>query len=153
MRSLSGVPVRALSLALAIAALPVVSWAQQRAPRALSVGLGGGGTIPVGDFANDVKTGWNGLAFFQYQPAAEGPWAVRAEAQYSSAKYTDDFLNFVGATTGDNLTNKVLYVGASALYHVGTGSDVRPYFVGGMGLYELTASLEGARATRKPASA
>lgn len=142
MTSLSRVPVGALSLALAIAALPVASGAQERAPRALSVGLGGGGTVPVGDFANDVKTGWNGLAYFQYQPVSEGPWAVRAEAQYSSAKYTDDFLNFVGATAGDDLTNKVLYAGASALYHVKGGTGVRPYFIGGLGLYELTASLK-----------
>lgn len=141
MRSLPGVPVRALALALAMAAVPVTTEAQSQAPRALSVGLGGGGTVPVGDFANDVKTGWNGIAYFQYQPVAEGPWAVRAEAQYSSAKYTDNFLNDVGATAGEDLTNNVLYVGASALYHMGSGSGVRPYFVGGLGLYELTARL------------
>lgn len=27
--------------------------------RSVSVGLGGGGTVPIGDFADDVKTGWN----------------------------------------------------------------------------------------------
>lgn len=142
MRTPFAVPVRALSLALAIVALPLASGAQQRAPRALSVGIGGGGTVPVGDFANDVKTGWNGLAFFQYQPAGEGPWAVRAEAQYSRAKYTDDFLNYVGASAGDDLSNKVLYVGASALYQLSDGSGVRPYLIGGLGLYELTATLK-----------
>jgi opacity protein-like surface antigen len=115
--------------------------AQQRAPRALSVGVGGGGTVPIGDFANDVKTGWNALGFFQYQPVAEGPWAVRAEALYTRAGYTDDFLADVGATPDDDLRNSVLYVGASALYHVSAGTGVRPYVMGGLGLYELTASL------------
>ena len=132
-----------LTLAFALATVPTLSSAQQRATRALSVGLGGGGTVPLGDFANDVKTGWNGLAHVQYQPAGGGPWAVRAEAQYSGAKYTDDFLGAVGASPGDNLTNNVLSVGASALYHLsGRDGSVRPYLIGGLGLYRLTASLK-----------
>lgn len=130
-----------VALAVAVAALAPAAGAQQRAPRALSVGLGAGGTVPVGDFANDVKTGVHALGYLQYQPAGEGPWAVRAEAQYNLARYTDDFLVDVGATPDDDLENKVLYVGASALYHVHTGSAVRPYLIGGLGLYELTASL------------
>lgn len=119
--------------------------AQQRAPRVLTVGLGGGGTVPVGDFANDVKTGWNGLAYFQYQPVGQGPWAVRAEAQYSGAKYTDDFLSDVGATEDDDLSNSVLYAGVSAVYNLGRPtSAARPYLIGGLGLYQLTARLTDA---------
>jgi opacity protein-like surface antigen len=130
-------------LLLSALALPVAMHAQQAAPRVLSVGIGGGGTVPVGDFANDVKTGWNGLGYFQYQPVAQGPWAVRAEAQLSGSKYTDDFLNDVGAVEGDELTNKVLYAGVSALYNVGPkAGSVRPYLIGGLGLYQLTASLK-----------
>ena len=129
-------------VAALLAAVPAsLAGAQQRAPRALSVGVGGGGTVPVGDFANDVKTGWNVLGFFQYQPVAEGPWAVRAEAQYHRASYTDDFLSDVGASPGDDLRNSVLYVGASALFHLNAGTGVRPYVIGGLGLYELTASI------------
>lgn len=113
-----------------------------RLPRLLSVGVGGGGTVPVGDFAKDVKTGWNGMAFFQYEPLSGAPWAVRAEAQYSKAKYTDDLLADVGATEGDDLSNKVLYVGLSAVYHLARPASVaRPYLVGGLGLYQQTASL------------
>ncbi len=132
---------RLAALVLVLAAGASSAGAQQRAPRALSVGVGGGGTVPLGDFANDVKTGWNALGFFQYQPAGEGPWAVRAEAQYNRASYTDDFLFDVGATPDDELHNSVLYVGVSALYHLNAGTGVRPYVIGGLGLYELTASL------------
>jgi Outer membrane protein beta-barrel domain len=103
--------------------------------------VGGGGTVPIGDFANDVKTGWNAIGFFQYQPVAQGPWAVRAEAQYHRASYTDDFLSDVGALPDDDLRNSVLHVGASALYHLSGSAGVRPYLIGGLGLYELTASL------------
>lgn len=134
-------PAVLLLAALALAGGASHAGAQQRAPRTLTVGVGGGGTVPLGDFANDVKTGWNALGFFQYQPVADGPWAVRAEAQYNRASYTDDFLLDVGATPDDDLRNSVLYVGASALYHLGASGGVRPYLIGGLGLYELTASL------------
>lgn len=134
-------PTRLALVGLVLALTAPGAVAQQRAPRVLSVGIGGGGTVPLGDFANDVKTGWNALGFFQYQPVAEGPWAVRAEAQYSRARYTDDFLLDVGATPDDDLHNSVLYAGVSALYHLNGGNGVRPYVIGGLGLYELTASL------------
>ncbi len=136
-----------VSAALAAAALvaasaPAPAQAPGRLPRILSVGVGGGGTVPVGDFANDVKTGWNGLAFLQYEPLSGNPWAVRAEAQFSRAKYTDALLLDAGATEGDNLSNKVLYVGLSALYHLApAASKARPYLIGGLGLYQQTASL------------
>jgi opacity protein-like surface antigen len=145
----SAVRVPSLLSAIALLALTAVApsqaHAQQRAPRVLTVGLGGGGTVPVGDFANDVKTGWNGLAYLQYQPVGQGPWAVRAEAQYSGARYTDDFLFDVGATEDDDLSNSVLYAGVSAVYHLGRpGAAARPYLVGGLGLYQLTARLTDA---------
>lgn len=131
-----------LALAWCVLALPATSGAQAGIPRVLTVGVGGGGTVPVGDFANDVKTGWNALGYFQYQPLSGGAWAVRAEAQYSRAAYTDDFLSDVGARDGDNLSNKVLYAGLSALYHFGRRTGpVRPYAIGGLGLYQLTATL------------
>lgn len=118
--------------------------AAQAARRPVTVGLGGGATVPVGDFAEDVKTGWNGLAFLQYHPVG-GPWAVRAEAGYHRAGYTDDFLTDVGAATGDDLSNAVTQVGVGALYLAGEGGrSTSPYLVGGLGLYRLTASLRGA---------
>ena len=112
---------------LVVASLPSAAQDAGRLPRLLSVGVGGGGTVPVGDFAKDVKTGWNGMAFFQYEPLSGTPWAVRAEAQFSKAKYTDDLLLDAGATEGDDLSNKVLYVGLSALYHLApAASKARP---------------------------
>lgn len=132
----------AIAALLATAAFSAAAQAPGRLPRVLSVGIGGGGTVPVGDFANDVKTGWNGLAFFQYEPVSENPWAVRAEAQLSKAKYTDDLLADAGAVDGDNLNNKVLYVGLSGVYHLSKrASAVRPYLIGGLGLYQQTATL------------
>lgn len=153
MRTPFAVPVRALSLALAIVALPLASGAQQRAPRALSVGIGGGGTVPVGDFANDVKTGWNGLAFFQYQPAGEGPWAVRAEAQYSNFKYTDAAIAAENGSPDDEWSTGVLYAGVSAPYFLaGRFGGMRPYVLGGVGLYSESVKRTEANGTSSSTS-
>ncbi|MEP7383211.1 MAG: outer membrane beta-barrel protein [Gemmatimonadota bacterium] len=138
-------PVGLIALAILALFVPSVASAQGRLPRLISVGIGGGGTVPVGDFANDVKTGWNGLAYLQYEPLSGAPWAVRAEAQYSKAKYTDDLLLDAGAGEGDDLSNKVLYVGISAVYHLARpAATARPYLIGGLGLYQQTASLTDA---------
>ena len=133
--------VRRWSLAFALCTLPSLVMAQ--APRRpVSVGLGGGGTVPIGDFADDVKTGPHILGFLQYQPAI-GPWAVRGEVLYSRARYTDNFLDDVGATAGDNLSSGVLFGGASALYTGGRrNGGVSPYVIGGLGFYRLTATLK-----------
>ena len=141
---MNGYSARALrrwSLAFALSTIPSLAVAQTPR-RPVSVGLGGGGTVPMGDFAKDVKTGGHVLGFLQYQPVA-GPWAVRGEAMYSRSRYTDDFLSFVGATSGDNLSSGVLYGGASALYSsAGRTGGARPYLIGGLGLYRLTATLQ-----------
>lgn len=118
--------------------------AAQAARRPVTVGLGGGATVPIGDFAEDVKTGWNGLAFLQYHPVG-GPWAVRGEVGYHRAGYTDDFLADVGASTDDEFSNTVTQVGVGALYLAGAGArSTSPYLVGGLGLYRLTARLQEA---------
>lgn len=86
-------------LLLVACSFPALAGAQQRSsvgPRALSAGLGGGGVVPVGDFANDVKTGWQVSGHVQYQPATEGPWAVRAEALYTRSNLTDDAISAGG---------------------------------------------------------
>ena len=143
-------PLRALapSVALLLCATPLVASGQSRGPRALSVGIGGGATVPVGALATDVTTGWNGLAFFQYQPAGEGPWAVRAEAQRNRAPYTDAFRTETGVPPASDADNTIDYVGASALYHVaGRAGGLRPYVIGGLGLYQLTARVREGGAT------
>ncbi|MEO6447317.1 MAG: outer membrane beta-barrel protein [Gemmatimonadaceae bacterium] len=132
--------VRRASLAFAMCLAPSLMMAQ--APRrAVSVGLGGGATVPVGEFADDVKPGGHVLGFLQYRPLV-GPWAVRGEVMYSRASYTDDFLSDVGATLGDDLHSGVLYAGASALYAGGESPGMSPYLIGGLGLYRLTATLK-----------
>lgn len=115
--------------------------------RPVTVGLGGGGTVPLGDYAKDVKTAWNAIGLLQYEPA-NSMWGVRGEVQYHRSGYTDSFISDVGATADDKLSNGVLYAGASALL-LGTKRErgFAPYLIGGLGWYRQTATLKGATAT------
>lgn len=143
MRAILASSIRLPALALALVAVPMVAGAQQRAPRVLSVGLGGGGAVPVGDFANDVKTGWNVNGHLQYQPVAEGPWAVRAEVMYMRSDLTDEAISAGGGTTDQTWTNSVLYAGVAAPFFLaGRAGSVRPYVIGGLGLYSQTIKLD-----------
>lgn len=131
---------------LTLATIPVRAGAQQRAatgPRALSVGFAGGGAVPVGDLANDVKTGWHLNGHLQYQPATEGPWAVRVEALYMRSDLTDDAISAGGGTPDQSWTNGILYAGVAAPYYLsGRSGTVRPYLIGGLGLYSQTVKFE-----------
>lgn len=104
-------------------------------------------TVPLGDFGQDVKTGWNATGLLQYEPD-RSIWGVRGEVQYHRSGYTDSFIGAVGAMPGDNLSNGVLYAGASALL-LGTKRErgFSPYLIGGLGLYRQTATLSDETST------
>ena len=147
MRAASKLPRLLLQGGLALTvSFPLVAGAQQRStagPRALSVGLGGGGVVPVGDFANDVKTGWQVNGHLQYQPVAEGPWAVRVEALYTRSNLTDDAVTAGGGLPDQKWTSGVFYAGVAAPYYIsGRAGTVRPYVIGGLGLYSQTVKFE-----------
>ncbi len=131
----------AFPLCASLAAVVMSAAAEAQAPRAVSVGLGVGATIPLGDFASDTKTGAHGTAYLQYEPE-RNVWAVRGEFGYHRSDYTDDFLGDVGADPDDNLSNSVSYLGATALL-IGRKRDgaVTPYLLGGLGAYRMTATF------------
>lgn len=112
----------------------------QAARRPVSVGLGLGPTMPLGDFATDTKTGLHGTGYLQYEPE-RNIWAVRGEFAYHRSDYTDEFLGSVNADPDDKLSNGVTYVGATAvLLGRKKSGSLTPYFLGGLGGYRLTAT-------------
>lgn len=132
-------PVVLASVVLAASFAPDDLGAQ--APRRpVSIGLGGGGTLPIGDFASDTKTGLHGTGYLQYEPE-RNVWAVRGEFSYHRSDYTDEFLGAVNADPDDDLRNGVSYLGAAAVL-VGRKKEggLTPYLLGGFGAYRLTAS-------------
>jgi opacity protein-like surface antigen len=111
-----------------------------QARRPVTVGIAVGASVPVSDFADDVKAGAHAMALLQYEPA-QGIWGVRGEFSYHRSDYTDEFLLDVGALPDDELHNAVSHLGATALL-VGARRDgaMTPYLLGGLGAYRLTVS-------------
>lgn len=107
--------------------LPVVCALSLMIPAALSAQakffLGGGPTMPTGDYGSFAATGWMAMGGVQLSfPAL--PMQVRVEGLYGSNAHD-------GATT--DKTN--LYGGmANVVYSFGVGpSPIKPYLVGGLG--------------------
>jgi hypothetical protein len=48
------------------------------------IGVGGGATVPTGNFDNGFKTGWNITVPIGWQ-SSESPWGVRVDASYDRA--------------------------------------------------------------------
>lgn len=131
-------PVAILATAVALS-LPQLSAAQASA-RPVAVGIALGPTIPIGDFANDSKTGFHGTGFLQYEPAA-GIWGVRGEFAYHRSDLTDEALGAAGGTADDKVTTGITHLGATALLIGNKRSrSVTPYLLGGLGFYRVAVS-------------
>jgi hypothetical protein len=137
------------SAALAIAvlvALPSASSAQRggsAGPRVVSVGLGGAATVPLGDYADIVKSGANIIAFLQYDPK-EGIWGVRGEVQYHRGSYSDDALATGGASPGETGHNGVGIAALTGVLRASSsrGKSMTPYLLLGLGLYTNSATVD-----------
>jgi hypothetical protein len=96
-------------------------------------GLGGGASIPSGSSSNGLKTGWHGMALVQFMPAAS-PIGFRVDGMYHQ-------LNFEGGGGKDQIINGT----ANAVYEfkVSPETKIRPYLIGGGGVYNIKAKPTG----------
>lgn len=106
----------------------------------VSLGFGGGVSIPLGDFKDVAKTGWNGLANIGYDlPSGLG---VRGDFYYGqhSAK---------GAPSGVSAKWKIAGGLGNVLYSFGGAATAHPYIIGSIGFMDLkaTASAGGVSAS------
>lgn len=113
--------VAAASLALAISTTA--------ASAQVAIGVGGGVTIPTGDFKDFFKTGWHGLANVGYDlPSGLG---VRGDFYYGENK------------TKSNVTpsGKIKLAGGlgNVLYSFKTPGTVHPYILGSVGFFNVKA--------------
>ena len=123
-RSLRGLMVTGLLTA----ALAAPAAAQARG----YVGLGGGISIPTGDFADAVKTGW----FGQFLAGITGPNGMlggRIDGRFMKHSYdvADASTRLLGANA-----DIVLSPGMAA-------SKLRPYFLGGLGVFNVNNKIAG----------
>ena len=115
------------ALALALVA-PAVAGAQDLgSTRAFTLGIAAGATVPTGDFADAYGTGFNIMGTLGFQPAAM-PVGVRFDVMYHSLPGED-----VGVFEVDDLS--ILSGTANAVLTVSNTGGVRPYLIGGIGMY------------------
>lgn len=103
----------ALSLGLVAAAVP----ASAQSGGSYVGSLGGGVSLPVGDFSNFAKTGWHGAATMGFHPAAsKWDWLVDASYHHFSDKSAADAHDnlFVALARGNYWTGTNVYLLAGA---------------------------------------
>jgi hypothetical protein len=93
--------------------------------------LGGGLTLPLGDFGDAASTGFHGLAAVAFQPA-DFPVGIQVDGMFQRLGTDED------PVLGDVDANfQILQGTANAVYRFQTSeeSKVHPYLIGGVGLY------------------
>jgi hypothetical protein len=92
------------------------------------IGIGGGISIPAGGFAKDRQPGFNIDAMAEFRTPSE-PLGLRGEVLY---QYFGKDQNAPAATTANTVAFLI-----NVVYHA-PKSAVRPYLIGGMGLYHIS---------------
>lgn len=131
-------------LALAAAAAPLAAQ-DMASTRSFTLGVRGGVSVPLGTLADDgeeggsAQTGFNVGAFVGFMPAAL-PFGVRAEVGYD--RFGID-VGEVPAGVDFDGDWSFLHGTVNAIVAVPTQGGVRPYLIGGVGIYQAKASFEG----------
>jgi len=116
------------NVSVVLAALAAVAISASAAQgQSIAFGVGGGVTIPSGDFKDGAKTGWHGLANIGYNlPSGLG---VRGDFYYSQNS----------AKGGGNGKAKLAGGLGNVLYSFPGKSTIHPYVIGGVGFFNLKA--------------
>jgi opacity protein-like surface antigen len=120
--------------AAVLAVLAAVSAAPAHA-QGVKIGLGGGVTMPLGDFGDVFKTGFNGQASLGFQPASL-PVGIQIDGNYMSNKVDADL----------DVKSQIIGGSANAVYTFKTSetSKLHPYIIAGAGAYNLKATGDDA---------
>ena len=99
----------------------------------IAFGIIAGASVPLGDFGDAVKTGWHAGALAQWNGAAF-PLGIRGEVVYhslgsESGTFEDVDFNIITAT-----------VNGVFMFPMTEPATVRPYIIGGGGLYRVGCS-------------
>lgn len=118
------------ALVACVALVSMPASAQLSLVKPISIGIAGGGSLPMADFADASKTGYNGTLVVALKLPMI-PVGLRLDGAYNhfGAKGVDGSLN-VASVTG-NLTWNLPSIGVS------------PYLIGGAGMYSSVATVTG----------
>jgi hypothetical protein len=112
-------PAAGIALALALAARPATAqvWGW-------GIGLGGGVTVPTGDLADVVGTGWHTGVAIEWRKVG-APWSLRVSGDFHRFGVSEDF--------GIDGSVEMWRWSGDFLYHFGEPEKVDPYVLGGLG--------------------
>lgn len=95
------------------------------------VGISGGGDFPVSDQRDVFKTGWNGTVLIPINFGI-APIGIRLDGSYHEMKVKDEVFLVTGGS------GKVRIIDGTADLTVGPHTGpVQPYFLGGVGAYDM----------------
>jgi opacity protein-like surface antigen len=115
----------AIGLALALGAQAA------QAQAGISLGLGAGAVVPTGSMADVSSTGWTGQASLRVKPAVS-PLGFQLDASYSRLGLDSDVV--------DGHTQTIAGT-ANAVFAFPSAGVARPYLIGGLGLYNMKATV------------
>lgn len=116
----------ALALLLGLCVAPALRAQQIQPTEGTRFGLGIGATLPMGNYGDADKLGYNLIGVLQ-MPLAHSPVHLRIDGLYSQTAHesVDGSTDLLGGTV-------------SALYHLGNRiGSTRPYILGGLGFYNV----------------
>ena len=119
--------------ACALAAAP--AHAQSPTARPISFGIAGGVTQPLGDFGDIASTGFNVMGTLGFQPTAQ-VFGFRADVAYHRFGLDD----FEGVSVDGNAN--IISGVASVVMTVSNSNGVRPYLIGGGGVYRQAVDAD-----------
>jgi hypothetical protein len=118
----------------AVALSATTSSAQSTKP--VSLGISIGAAIPVGDLGNDYKTGYNGTVSLGLQSTGS-PVGFRIDGMYNKLSVKNDRVV--------SLPDIILTSANANLVYALPGVGMRPYLIGGGGIYGYKSDVSGAK--------
>lgn len=106
--------------------------AQMATKSPIQFGVMGGVTLPVSDFKNVIKTGWNAGALVNFG-FADSPVSLRVDGSFNQF----NFKNFSGPHY------RVIDGTADVVFNFGSTSPAKLYLIGGAGVYNLKITSPG----------
>lgn len=129
--------VAGLALATAVVAAPAQAQ-DMSSTRAFTIGVAGGVTIPTGDAGDFWDTGFNVMGTLGFRPATL-PVGLRFDIMYHSlGGKTTEFGNI--EIEGEDAS--IIAGAANAVLNFTTEGGIRPYVIGGLGVYNIDAGDE-----------
>jgi hypothetical protein len=129
-------------ISLAVAALAAVtlsaSTSSAQSAKPVSLGVSLGAAIPVGDFADVYNTGYNATVSLGFNSVGT-PLGIRVDGMFNNFSSRDDLLV-------ERPDYRILGANANLVYAL-PGTGIRPYLIGGAGIYGQKPDVSGAKTT------